>query len=101
MKTFSAVLLLTAACTAQAADPWPKEMADSVYAHCVSLVESNSTQPAAIADKAQTYCGCLVTNLQGVVSIQEFQQSVSVPPEQFQQMPSSKVIADVVNRCTQ
>ena len=101
MKVALAVLCLAASGAVHAVQPWPREMADSVEAHCVAMVESSSQQPAAIEAKAKENCSCLVRSLQGVVSIEDFQKVVNLPPDQVQQSPVSQAVATAFTRCTQ
>jgi len=90
----------TAAASAHAAERWPKEIRDSAKANCTAMVTRDSPNPAAIKQQADTYCTCLIDGFQGVVSISDFQQSVSLPPDQFEQLPASRAMHEVVDRCS-
>jgi hypothetical protein len=97
---FAGVVAAAAVC-AQAAERWPKEIRDSAKANCTAMVTRDSPNPAAIKQQADTYCTCLIDGFQGVVSISDFQQSVSLPPDQFEQLPASRAMHQVVERCSQ
>ncbi|MEP7044276.1 MAG: hypothetical protein ABI843_14525 [Dokdonella sp.] len=94
-------LLVVATASVTAAERWPKEIIDSAKAHCAAMVVNDSPNPAAIQHQADSYCGCLIDGFQGVVSINDFQQSVNLPPEQFEQLPASRAMHAVVDRCRQ
>ena len=101
MKRMIACAVLAAAvASAAAAERWPKEIIDSAKAHCSAMVEHDSANPAAIKQQADAYCTCLIDGFQGVVSINDFQQSVSLPPDQFEQLPASRAMHQVVDRCS-
>jgi len=99
-RMIACAVFATTVASAAAAERWPKEIIDSAKAHCAAMVVHDSANPAAIKQQADAYCTCLVDGFQGVVSIDDFQQSVSLPPEQFEQLPASRAMHQVVDRCS-
>jgi hypothetical protein len=99
-RMIACAVLATAVVSAVAAERWPKEIIDSAKAHCSAMVVRDSASPAAIKQQADAYCTCLIDGFQGVVSIDDFQRSVSLPSEQFEQLPASRAMHQVVDRCS-
>jgi hypothetical protein len=97
---FAAAAVSATVVSANAAERWPKEIIDSAKAHCTAMVVHDSPNPAAIKQQADDYCTCLIDGFQGVVSIGDFQQSVSLPPDQFEQLPASRAMHQIVDRCS-
>ncbi|HEY0232291.1 MAG TPA: hypothetical protein VGC55_13645 [Dokdonella sp.] len=99
-RMIACVVFASAVVSAAAAERWPKEIRDSAQANCSAMVMRDSANPAAIKQQADAYCTCLIDGFQGVVSINDFQQSVSLPPDQFEQLPASRAMHQVIDRCT-
>lgn len=100
-RMIASAVFAAVAVSSHAAERWPKEIVDSAKAHCTAMVVHDSPNPAAIKQQADDYCTCLIDGFQGVVSVNEFQQSVSLPPDQFEQLPASRAMHQVVDRCSQ
>lgn len=71
----------------------------SAQANCAAMVVHDSANPIAIKQQADAYCSCLVNGFQGVVSIKDFQQATTLPPEQFEQLPASRAMHEIIDRC--
>jgi len=99
-RVIASAVFAAVAVSAHAVERWPKEIVDSAKAHCTAMVVHDSPNPAAIKQQADDYCTCLIDGFQGVVSVNEFQQSVSLPPDQFEQLPASRAMHQVVDRCS-
>ncbi len=99
-RTIACAVFATAFASAAAAERWPKEIIDSAKAHCAARVVHDTANAATTKQQADAYCTCLIDGFQGVVSINDFQQSVSLPPEQFEQLPASRAMHQVVDRCS-